>query len=81
VELASPTDPGFRGIAALRRTMAASEANGAQLGWLLIPEERAVEIWPTRGAGAHQRLDAVTPLSAGPLFPGLRIDLQQIWAV
>ena len=59
--------------------MAAYQANGAQLGWLLIPEQQAVEVWPAAGAGDPQRLDAATVLDAGLLFPGLRIDLEEIW--
>jgi Uma2 family endonuclease len=81
VELASPSDQGPRGLTALRRKMAAYQANGAQLGWLLIPEEQAVEVWPASGAGDPQRLDAATVLDAGLLFPGLRIDLEEIWTV
>ena len=61
--------------------MAAYQANGAQLGWLLIPEEQAVEVWPASGAGDPQRLDAATVLDAGLLFPGLCIDLEEIWTV
>jgi Uma2 family endonuclease len=81
VELASPSDQGPRGLTALRCKMAAYQANGAQLGWLLIPEEQAVEVWPATGAGDPQRLDAATVLDAGLLFPGLRIDLEEIWTV
>ena len=81
VELASPRDEGPRGLTALRRKMAVYQANGAQLGWLLIPEEQAVEIWPASGEAEPQRLDAATELDAGPLFPGLRIDLEEIWTV
>jgi hypothetical protein len=29
----------------LRQKMAAYQRNGTRLGWLLIPAERAVEIW------------------------------------
>jgi Uma2 family endonuclease len=36
---------GPRGAEALRRKMALYQADGAQLGWLLFPEQRAVEIW------------------------------------
>lgn len=81
VELASPSDEGPRSLNALRRKMAAYKANGAQLGWLLIPEEQAVEIWPASGEDEPQRVDAATELDAGPLFPGLRIDLEEIWTV
>ena len=81
MELASPSDEGPRSLNALRRKMAAYQANGAQLGWLLIPEEQAVEIWPASGVGEPQRIQAATELDAGALFPGLRIDLEEIWTV
>jgi len=81
VELASPSDQAPRGLTALRRKMAAYQANGAQLGWLLIPEQQAVEVWPALGGGEPARLDAATSLDAGPQFPGLQIDLQEIWQV
>lgn len=61
--------------------MAAYQANGAQLGWLLIPEEQAVEIWPASGAGEPQRIASATCLDGAPLFPGLMIKLQEIWLV
>ena len=80
VELASPSDEGPRGLSALREKLSRYQANGAQLGWLLIPEQRAVEVWPASG-GASQRLDDATSLDAGPLFPGLQIDLEEIWRV
>ena len=81
VELASPSDEGPRGVSALRKKMGAYQANGAQLGWLLIPEQRCVEIWPASGGGDPQRLNQASSLEAGPLFPGLRIDLEPIWQV
>jgi len=81
VELASPSDEGPRGLAALRRKMATYQANGAQLGWLLIPEQHAVEVWPASGRGEPTRLEAATQLDTGPLFPGLQIELQEIWEV
>ena len=79
VELASPSDQGPRAVAALRQKMAAYQANGAQLGWLLIPEERAVEVWPV--ASEPHRIEAATLLDGGQLLPGLRIELQDIWQV
>ena len=79
VELASPSDQGPRAVAALRQKMAAYQANGAQLGWLLIPEERAVEVWPA--ASEPHRIEAATLLDGGQLLPGLRIELQDIWQV
>ena len=79
VELASPSDQGPRAVAALRQKMAGYQANGAQLGWLLIPEERSVEVWPV--AGEPYRIEAATQLDGGQLLPGLRIELQDIWQV
>jgi Uma2 family endonuclease len=67
VELASPSDEGPRGLSALRQKMAAYQANGARLGWLLIPHDQAVEVWPA--SGAPQRLDAADVLDAGAEFP------------
>jgi Uma2 family endonuclease len=81
VELASPSDEGPRGLTALRTKMDLYQANGAQLGWLLIPEQQAVEVWPAMGGGEPQRLEAAPSLSAGPLFPELQIDLLEIWTV
>ena len=79
VELASTSDLGPRGLTALRRKMAAYQANGAQLGWLLIPEQQAVEVWPAGGSGEPQRIETATSLDAGSLYPGLQIDLLEIW--
>jgi Uma2 family endonuclease len=82
VELASPSDEGPRGLTALRQKMAAYQRNGARLGWLLIPAERAVEIWePLADPPAQpRRLEAATRLDADPHFPGLAVDLEEIWA-
>ena len=81
VELASPSDE----PQALRRKLAAYMANGARLGWLLLPLSRSVEVWtPESAAGASipdQVLAADQPLEAGQQFPGLSIDLAEIWGV
>ena len=80
VELASPSDE----PQALRRKMALYLANGAALGWLLLPQSRTVEVWK---AGASETGDSplvfTDPerLEAGPLFPGLVIDPRRIWEV
>ena len=79
VELASPSYAGPRGLTALRRKMAAYQANGAQLGWLLIPEQQVVEIWNNDADGEPQRLQDATVLEAGERFPGLRLELAEIW--
>jgi len=84
IELASASDTGPRGAEALRRKMALYQANGAQLGWLLFPEQRAVEIWPARPeagvASAPQRLENATRLEGGAVLPGLVLELEEIWA-
>jgi Uma2 family endonuclease len=95
VELVSPSvAAGFsegvegpRGSEALRRKMAAYLANGAQLGWLLFPQQRAVEIWQPRAGPAApvvmERIEAAEALEGGELLPGLRLELRlelaEIW--
>jgi Uma2 family endonuclease len=78
VELASPAGVGPRGLTALRRKMATYQANGARLGWLLVPHDQAVEVWPA--SGAPQRLVSADVLEGGPAFPGLQLQLAEIWA-
>ena len=79
---ASPSDEGPRGLTALRQRMAAYQRNGARLGWLLIPAERAVEIWePLADPPAPpRRLEAASRLDGDPHFPGLVVELEEIWA-
>ena len=45
VELAKARDEGPHGVTALRRKVDPYQPNGTGLGWLLLPHERAVEIW------------------------------------
>jgi len=78
VELASPSDEGPRGESALRQKMASYQANGARLGWLLLPHQQAVDVWPA--SGAPQRLEQIDVLEATPDFPGLHLQLAEIWA-
>jgi len=75
---ASPSDEGPRALTALRHKMAAYQANGARLGWLLIPHQQAVEVWPARGE--PQRCERISVLEAGPEFPALQLQLTEIWA-
>jgi Uma2 family endonuclease len=79
VELASPGDEGPRGLTALRCKMAAYQANGAQLGWLLIPEQEAVEIWSSDADGEPLRREGASTLEGDERFPGLRLELAEIW--
>ena len=78
VELGSRSDEGPRGVSALRQKMASYQANGARLGWLLLPHQQAVEVWPA--SGASQRLEQIDVLEAKPDFPGLQLQLAEIWA-
>ena len=58
LELASASHEGPRGVTALDRKMTQCQATGATLGWLLLSEERAVEIWRgglRPGRGLHSR--------------------------
>jgi Uma2 family endonuclease len=79
VELASPSDEGPRGASALRRKMAAYQANGARLGWLLLPQERAVEIWRAGAPGMAARLENASRLDGSELAEGLALDLEDLW--
>ena len=78
VELASPSDEGPRGLSALRSKMAAYQANGARLGWLLIPSQQSVEVW--LASGDPERFDGLAVLEAGLDFPALQLQLPEIWA-
>ena len=80
VELASPSDE----PQVLRRKLAAYMANGASLGWLLLPQSRTVEVWKVDApetANSPQVLTDPAGLEAGPEFPGLVIDPRRIWEV
>jgi Uma2 family endonuclease len=79
VELASPSDQ----PEALRLKMATYISNGAQLGWLLLPRQRTVETWsadPTTRAPRFSAINNASRLEAAAEFPGLVIDLEEIWA-
>ena len=78
VELASPSDEGPCGLTALRRKMGAYQANGARLAWLLLPHEQAVEVWSANAE--PQRMEPSLVLEASSEFPGLRLQLAEIWA-
>lgn len=81
IELASPSDEGPHGITALRRKMEQYQANGARLGWLLLPQERAVEIWRGGQQGMAERLENASRVDGSELVEGLELDLEEIWAV
>jgi hypothetical protein len=58
--------------------MAAYQVNGARLGWSLIPQQQAVEVWQARGDS--QRFEEISILEVGAKFPALHVQLDEIWA-
>ena len=81
IELASPSDEGPRGVTALRHKMDRYQANGARLGWLLLPQERMVEIWRGGQQGMAERLENASRVDGSELAEGLVLDLEEIWVV
>jgi hypothetical protein len=57
------------------------QANGARLGWLLLPQERAVEIWRGGQQGMAERLENASRVDGSELVVGLELDLGDIWVV
>ena len=64
-------------MTALRAKKAAYQANGARMGWLLLPHEQAVEAWPA--SAPPRRLERLQVLEATPDFPELSLQLADIW--
>lgn len=52
-------------------------ANGTQLGWLIDPQNRRVEIY--RPEQTVEVLDDPQSLSGDPLLPGFQLDLERIF--
>lgn len=73
IELRSPTDE----VADLQGKMVEYMANGAQLGWLLIPETQDVYIY--RPDTAPEHLSNPTQISGEPIATGFILDLADIW--
>ena len=63
---------------ALRKKMAAYQANGASLAWLLLPHEQTVEVWAANTES--QRLEQIQLLDASGELSGLQLQLAKIWA-
>jgi Uma2 family endonuclease len=74
VELRSPTDT----LDALKAKMEEYLAGGAQLGWLIDPEERKVYLY--RPGAEVICLDDPAQLSGDPLLSGFVLDLQRVWS-
>jgi hypothetical protein len=64
------------------QALSTDQRNGARLGCLLIPAERAVEIWEPMAEipAPPQRVEAASRLDGDPQFPRLAADLEEIWA-
>jgi Uma2 family endonuclease len=81
VELAIASDEGPPGVSALRRKMDQYQANGARLGCLLLPQERAVDIWREGQQGMAERLENANRLDGAELAEGLALELEEIWVL
>ena len=73
VELRSRTDT----LKILQQKMVEYMANGAQLGWLIDPQERRVYVY--RPGAAVEQLDDPRAVSGESLLGGLELELQEIW--
>jgi Uma2 family endonuclease len=73
VEVASPSDS----LAELQAKMDEYMANGAQLGWLLVPATRTAHIYRP-GEPATSLADATT-IAGDPVLPGFTLDLGPVW--
>jgi len=73
VELRSSSDR----LRKLQAKMKEYLKNGAQLGWLIDPEERQVFVY--RPGHPVEHLKTPTFLSGDPILPGFTLDLQEIW--
>jgi Uma2 family endonuclease len=73
VEVAYPSDY----LADLQTKMDEYLANGAQLGWLIVPERRSVYVY--RPSAEVQLLSDIDSISSDPVLPGFTLDLAAIW--
>jgi Uma2 family endonuclease len=73
VELRSPTDR----LSTVQAKMQEYMENGAQLGWLIDPQDRRVYIY--RPQGRVESMGDPTTISGDPLLSGFVLDLQPIW--
>ena len=73
VELRSPSEA----LPPLQAKMQEYMDNGAQLGWLIDPEERRVYIY--RPGAPTTCLDSPDKLDGEPLLPDLRLPVAKLW--
>ncbi|MGB3492302.1 MAG: Uma2 family endonuclease [Elainellaceae cyanobacterium] len=74
VELRLETDS----LKNLRAKMQEYMDNGAQLGWLIDPQNKQVEIY--RAGQVAEVLNNPSTLSGEPVLPGFTLRLQRIWS-
>jgi Uma2 family endonuclease len=74
MELMSPSDE----LKVVQAKMREYIANGAQLGWLINPEAKQVEIY--RPGQEMELLEAPQTLSGEDVLPGFELNLTFIWA-
>lgn len=74
IELRSPSDT----LNELQDKMVEYLENGAQLGWLIDPQEQRVYIY--RPQTNVECLEDPVSVSGDPLLPGFVLNLQEIWA-
>ena len=73
IELRSPTD----GLPDIKAKMDEYFTNGAQLGWLIDPEEKRIHIY--RPSVTPEILDNPASVSADTVLTGFTLDLGEIW--
>ena len=73
IELRSASDS----LEELRAKMREYMENGAQLGWLLDPSSRRVDVY--RADGTVEQLEKVESMAGDPVLPGFVLNLRQIW--
>jgi Uma2 family endonuclease len=73
IELRSPSDS----LDEQREKMSEYIECGAELGWLIDPEQR--KVWVYRSDGSITELDDPAEISADPILPGFVVRLAELW--
>lgn len=73
IELLSPTDA----LSVTQTKMTEYIENGSQLGWLIDPEMRQVQVYRPRQAVVIN--ENLREISADPELPGFVLDLHELW--
>ncbi|MBA2276928.1 MAG: Uma2 family endonuclease [Chloroflexia bacterium] len=73
IELRSPSDR----FSVVQRKMREWLDNGAQLGWLIDPDNRRVHVY--RPDTPVEQLNDPDSVSGDPVLPGFVLDLREIW--